>query len=212
MLLQPALCSDGIASFVLASQPQSVFSWHQKCEQIWSLVGFSWWRGEFHPFREKKLKVTQLIKETQMKFGCLQWNFRFSQASGKKESYSEASRFWSWLKSGFVKSYSQHHKIILMCWECQLHKWIQCWERSFDHYFPLICLMYILTGELPETPGLTPLHPACSITKYPYRGSICSPAASLLSVRGYLDPWSERESQHLVFPQSSASKWAHDKE
>lgn len=40
MLLQPALCSDGIASFILASQPQSVFSWHQKCEQIWRLVGF----------------------------------------------------------------------------------------------------------------------------------------------------------------------------
>lgn len=26
------------------------------CEQIWDLV-FFWWRGEFHPVREEKLRV-----------------------------------------------------------------------------------------------------------------------------------------------------------
>lgn len=66
-------------------------------------------------------------------------------------------------------------------------------------------------GELPETPGLTP-SPCLLLLSPWFDGSICSPAASPLWRRGYLDPWSERESQHFVFPQSSASKWAHEKE
>lgn len=76
---------------------------------------------------------------------------------------------------------------------------------------PLFPFVLANAGELPETPGLTP-HPACST----YLLGLMDPFALLLPVHcgggGYLDPWSERESQHFVFPQSSASKWAHEKE